>query len=115
MMQPNVKPGDVGKKKNKCLIIFLLVLNIIVLIILYPFFLVLYCPIMSMYGAGVAGRNAGGCVGAIIYGFFGFIIGCFINICFIPAFLIVTLIALCYGIYKLFICIANGCTCYTDS
>mmetsp|Transcript_30216 Transcript_30216/g.35403 ORF Transcript_30216/g.35403 Transcript_30216/m.35403 type:complete len:194 (+) Transcript_30216:1060-1641(+) len=112
MMDESVKPGD-ARARSPCKQICTIVFKVLCMIILYPFFLVFYMPFACAYGAGLAGhRVGGGCLGALIFGFFGFIIGLILNICFIPFILIVTFCFLLVMIFRCFRCICcRRCHC----
>ena len=111
MMDENVKPGD-GYKRSKGFLIAMLVGKVILCIILYPFFLVFYAPVSSAYWFYKAFEQQGGCaLGAIVGVPVGFVFGIFLNICFIPLILIMTLCFLVVMLIKLIKCICNGCRC----
>ena len=110
MMDESVKPGDGLKKvKANCCCEFLKIVGkVLLMIIAYPFFLVLYMPCSVAYQMGKQGWKEAGLCGAIPLGLIGFIIGFIMNICFIPA-------ALLYTVLVLFVLLIIGlimcCTC----
>ena len=92
MMDESAKPGSKATS-SRCCQIFDWFGWVLLMIILYPFFLVLFMPIAMAYAVTVIVQKdiGGGCCVAAISAPIGFVIGLIIDIGFIPAILIVTL------------------------
>ena len=116
MMDENAKPGQLAEHGNKCMRVCKLVAIVILCVILYPFFLVLYCPIVSAISFGKALGSAGcGILGWLIGGIMGFVFGLMVNICFIPVVLIMTLCFLLVMFCKCMKCIlCDRCSCTNE-
>ena len=89
---------------------------VILCVILYPFFLVLYCPIGGAISFGKTMGSAGcGILGWLIGGIMGFVFGLMMNICFIPVVLIMTLCFLLVMFCKCMKCIlCDRCSCTNE-
>jgi len=111
MMDDTAKPGSKAKSSRTCQILKYIGM-VLLCIILYPFFLVLYMPLAMGYGAGISVYKDLGWCAAIIFVPIGFVFGLILDICFIPAVLIITLCFLVYQLFKCFRCIfCYRCNC----
>ena len=86
---------------------------VLLFIVLWPLILVLGCPAYIAFEVGRNAFAAFGWLGAFLFGMLGFMIGIFLNLCWIPLFIILTLCMLVIGIFQLFRCIfCLGCSCF---
>ena len=112
MMDESVRPGD-GNRCKKCSKIAKIVGLILLCIVLYPFALVLYVPLGGMIIGVITGYKICKCVGALILGIVGFIIGLILNVCFIPVALIGTVVFLLFMLVRgVILCLS--CCCASD-
>ena len=106
MMDDTVKAGSkTNKERSKCCEILKLIGKILLCILLYPLFLVFYMPLGMAYSLARDVYRTGGCICAAIAAVIGFVVGLFLNLCFIPAALIGTLLFLIYQLFCLIRCI----------
>lgn len=87
--------------------------KILLVILLYPFFLVLYMPIGCAYTFAKMGQKELGCCAAVIFAPVGFVIGLILNSCFIPAVLIGTVslfFVLLFNFFRCIFCYRCRCT-----
>ena len=109
MMDEKVKPGDGLKRINRncCCEILIIILKIICAIIAWPFILVFFMPCYMAWAMSTDVWRESICCG-FAAAIFDFILGFIMNICFIPVFLIYTIIilfiALIYLVYLILDC-----------
>lgn len=99
MMDESVRPGDGSKTGTKCCRVFKAIGLVLLCIMLYPFVLVFYMPIVCAAGLGSLGSR-GGCGTMLFLGAIGFVVGLILDICFIPLALIGTIVFLIVMLFK---------------
>lgn len=99
MMDESVKPGDKGAKRNCCWEVTKVVLKVLLMIVLYPFWLVLFLPISMAIAGWKLGNSEGNIVIAVYFSIWLFVTGIFFDICWIPFALMLTL------------CVVGVCCC----
>ena len=112
MMDETVKAGSRVVTNNRCVYVLKVIGYAILCILLWPFWLILACPIMcTIFGVEI-GRRELGCCGATILGIIGFFTGLVLDICFIPCAIIFTLCAIAVALFRCIKCIfCYGCYC----
>ena len=109
MMDDKVQPGD-GHKRHMCCRILLLVLCVIGLILIWPFFVVFYFPIGCTVGAAITGyKECNSVCCAVCFGICGLILGLVLNTLVMPSLIVGTIVGLGYLLVKAIGWCVMGC------
>ena len=109
MMDENVKPGDKGAKRNCCWEVTKVILKVLLMIVLYPLWLVFFLPCSMAIGGWKLGNHEGNIVAAIFLSIILFVLGLFFDLCWIPLALLLTLCLVTLCCTQCCIFCAGGC------
>ena len=116
MMDETVKPGSLGKRRKCCggsrseyCRICAKIGLVLLFILLYPFILVFYPSVMLAVIGYKIGKELWGMVGGILMVPVCFILGLLLDICWVPFFLLSTLIVIVGLVIQFLTFIGTGC------